>query len=235
MKSVVLLATAGLLWVAAPAQAQRKSKSAAAPAATFQRLQPQFGGLTPAQAEQALGPAFISKLAGSFASRAEASRFFSAKGYEYLAENQPDTAVYRFNLAWVLDPANAEAYHGLGIVSSNAAPEQSISLLNQGLALAPTNSYLLSDLGASYLIRYQQTKKKKDLTTAAEFLQKATTQDSTNATGWQQLARAYYYQEQYPQAWEAIHKGQNINFGSMDFDLVSELKEKLPDPQGTIK
>ncbi|WP_426493549.1 tetratricopeptide repeat protein [Hymenobacter sp. 102] len=235
MKSFFLLATAGLLWMATPAQAQRKGKTDAASTATFQRLQPRFGGLTPAQAEQVLGPAFVTKLAGSFSSRAEASRFFSAKGYEYLSENQPDTAAYRFNLAWVLDPANADAYHGLGIISSTTAPEQSLSLLNQGLALAPTNSYLLSDLGASYLLRYQQTKKQKDLTTATEFLQKATTQDAGNAAGWQQLARAYFYQEQYPQAWEAIHKGQSINFASMDFDLVAELKEKLPDPQGTIK
>lgn len=234
MKPLVLLAAAGLLWAATPAQAQRKAKTATT-ATSFQRLQPQFGGLTPAQAEQALGPAFLTKLSNSFPSRAEASRFFSAKGYEYLAESKADTATYRFNLAWVLDPNNPDAYHGLGIVTSTAAPEQSISLLNQGLALAPTNSFLLSDLGTSYLIRYQQTNKKKDLTTATELLEKATTQETPNADAWQQLARAYYLQQKYPQAWEAVHKGQNINLASMDFDLITELKTKLPDPQGTIK
>ncbi|MET4105766.1 hypothetical protein [Hymenobacter sp. UYP22] len=235
MKPLVLLAAAGLLWAATPAQAQRKAKTATTAAASFQRLQPQFGGLTHAQAEQALGPAFLTKLASSFPSRAEASQFFSTKGYEYLAESQTDTAAYRFNLAWVLDPNNADAYHGLGIVTSTSAPEQSISLLNKGLTLAPTNAFLLSDLGASYLIRYQQTNKKKDLTTATELLEKATTQATPNAAAWQQLARAYYLQEKYPQAWEAIHKGQNISLASMDFDLITELKAKLPDPQGTIK
>ncbi|RSK50831.1 tetratricopeptide repeat protein [Hymenobacter rigui] len=236
MKSSFLLAAAFALWAAAPVQAQRKTKSSTeTTSVAAQRLQPLFGGLTPAQAEQALGTPFITKLAGSFASRAEASRFFSTKGYEYLAENQVDTAAYRFNLAWVLDPNNADAFHGLGIVASEKAPEQSISLLTRGVALAPTNSYLLSDLGASYLIRYQQSKKKKDLTTGTELLEKATTQDAANATAWQQLARAYFYQEKYPQAWEAIHKGQNISLTSMDFDLVADLKEKLPDPAGTIK
>ncbi|RSK37410.1 tetratricopeptide repeat protein [Hymenobacter metallilatus] len=236
MKFSFLLATACILWAAAPVQAQRKTKPVtAANPVTVQRLQPQFGGLTPAQAEQALGTPFLTRLAGSFASRAEASRFFSTKGYEYLAENQPDTAAYRFNLAWVLDPSNADAFHGLGIIASDKAPEQSIALLTQGVALAPTNSYLVSDLGASYLIRYRQSNKKKDLATGTELLEKATTQDAANATAWQQLARAYYFQEKYPQAWEAVHKGQNISLTSMDFELVSDLKEKLPDPAGTIK
>ena len=239
MKYSFLLAAALLLGAAAPVQAQRKSKKAPAEASqswATSRLQPLFGGLTPAQAEQALGSATLGNLAGSFASRAEASRFFSTKGYEYLAENQPDTAAYRFNLAWVLDPANPEAYHGLGIVASSApTPDQAIGLLRQGLALAPTNSALLSDLGTSYLIRYEQTKKKKDLTTGTEFLQQATTQDAANATAWQQLARAYYYQESYAQAWEAVHKGQNNSLSSVDFALVADLLAKQPDPQGTFK
>ena len=237
MKSTLLLATALLLWGAAPAQAQRKAKTPPTdvPLAT-RRLQPLFGGLTPAQAEQVLGAPFITSLTNSFASRAEASRFFSTKGYEYLSESQTDTAAYRFNLAWVLDPNNADAYHGLGIVASNAAtPDQSIELLTKGLTLTPANSALLSDLGATYLIRYQQTKKKKDLTTGTELLEKATTQDAANAAGWQQLARAYYYQEKYPQAWEAVHKGQTSNLASLDFELISDLKAKLPDPQGTFK
>ncbi|MBT9392011.1 hypothetical protein KLP40_02440 [Hymenobacter sp. NST-14] len=239
MKSTVLLAAALLLGAAAPAQAQRKAKKAPAETSSSLaeiRLKPLFGGLTPVQAEQALGTATISNLAGSFASRAEASRFFSTKGYEYLAENQPDTAAYRFNLAWVLDPANPNAYHGLGIVASSApTPDQAIDLLQRGLTLAPDNAFLLADLGTSYLIRYEQGKKKKDLTTGRELLQKATTQDPTNATAWQQLARAHYYQEEYAQAWEAIHKGQSSSLASVDFNLVADLLAKLPDPEGKFK
>lgn len=240
MKSTFLLAAALLLWGAAPALAQRKSKAPAATAADMtlaaRRLQPLFGGLTPAQAEQLLGSPFLTNVAGSFASRAEASQFFSTKGYEYLAESQPDTAAYRFNLAWVLDPANPDAYRGLGIVvSQGTAPEQAIELLARGLTLAPTNTLLLSDLGTSYLIRYGQSKKKKDLTTGIELLEKATAQDATNAVAWQQLGRGYYYQEKYDQAWAAVHKGQGASLSSVDFDLISDLLAHQPDPQGKFK
>ncbi|WP_092739714.1 tetratricopeptide repeat protein [Hymenobacter psychrophilus] len=225
-----------------PALAQRGGKAAKnAAGATREavlssRSQPLFGGLSAVQAEQALGPATVAGLAGSFASRAEASQFFSNKGYEYLVESQRDTAAYRFNLAWVLDPNNSEAYHGLAIVaSSNPSPEQSIQLLEKGLVLDPTSSPLLSDLGSSYLIRYEQGKKKKDLKTGTELLQKATTQDPANAAAWQQLGRAYYYQEQYAQAWEAVHKGQGTSISSVDFGLISDLLTHLPDPKGTYK
>ncbi|WP_019946859.1 tetratricopeptide repeat protein [Hymenobacter aerophilus] len=238
-----LLLTALLLGAGLqPALAQRGSKAAKnAAGATREavltsRSQPLFGGLSAVQAEQALGAATVDGLAGSFPSRAEASQFFSRKGYEYLAESQRDTAAYRFNLAWVLDPNNAEAYHGLGVVASaNPTPEQSIELLEKGLALAPTNSSLLADLGTSYLIRYEQGKKKKDLKTGTELLQKATTQDATNAGAWQQLARAYYYQEQYAQAWDAVHKGQITSISSVDFSLIADLLTHLPDPQGKFK
>ncbi|RPD49520.1 hypothetical protein DNI29_01590 [Hymenobacter sediminis] len=240
MKStIVLAATALLLWGATPAQAQRKGKTGASDlemTLAARRLQPLFGGLAPAQAEQLVGSAYLNQVAGSFASRAEASRFFTTKGYEYLSESQPDTAAYRFNLAWLLDPKNADAYRGLGIVASrNPTPDQAINLLTQGLALAPTNTLLLSDLGTSYLIRYEQGKKKKDLTTGIGLLEKATTQDATNAVAWQQLGRGYYYQEKYDQAWAAVHKAQSTDMSAVDFSLVSDLLAHLPDPQGKFK
>ncbi len=239
---------AGLL--AAPAQAQRKGHQGTAAnadgslatvpsmarAARPARLQPLFGGLTPAQATQVIGEAQLKAIAASFASTAEASAFFTTKGFDYLRENRPDTAAYRFNLAWLLNPQNAEAYRGLGIIASaQPTPDASIGLLAKGLALAPTSTLLMSDLGASYLIRYGQTKKKKDLAAAMDLLQRATAADPTSAVAWQQLARGLYYQEKYPEAWAAVHKGQAQSVTSLDFDLITDLQAKLPDPQGMFK
>ncbi|GAC1595632.1 MAG: hypothetical protein NVS3B25_19400 [Hymenobacter sp.] len=183
-----------------------------------------------------IGAAQLKAIAASFASPAEASAFFTTKGFDYLRENQPDTAAYRFNLAWLLNPQNAEAYRGLGIIASaQPTPEAAIGLLAKGLALAPTSSLLMSDLGASYLIRYGQTKKKKDLAAGLDLLQRATATDPANAGAWQQLARGLYYQEKYVDAWAAVHKGQALSVTSLDFDLVTDLLAKLPDPQGTFK
>jgi len=243
MKTLLLVSSLALTaCFTTPAQAQRKSKSKnkteAAPTtiATASRIQPLFGGLSAAQAEQALGATYLGNIQKSFASRAEASDFFTTKGFEYLSEGQSDTAVYRFNLAWVLNPKNPLPYRGLGVVASQQpSPDAAIDLLNQAQALAPTDNMILSDLGSLYLIRYEQGKKKKDLTTSTEFLQKALAADSTNAVAWQQMARVHYLQEDYAKAWSAVHQGQKYSVASIDFNFITELIAKQPDPQGTFK
>jgi Tfp pilus assembly protein PilF len=144
--------------------------------------------------------------------------------------------MYRFNLAWLIDQKNVDAYRGLGVVvSRNPTPDESIKLLTQALAVKPTDGLVLSDLGASHLIRYEQTKKKKDLNTGMEYLQKAVTIDPNNAVGWQQMARGYYFQEDYTKAWEAVHKGQGLSMAGFDFGFIGELLAKQPDPQGKFK
>ncbi len=236
------------LVLAAPAQAQRKKNpdsianadgslaAAGTPAAKPARLQPLFGGLTPAQATQLFGAVQLKAIAASFASADEASAFFTTKGYEYLRENQPDTAAYRFNLAWLLNPQNAEVFRGLGILaSSQPTPDAAIDLLNKGFALSPSSTLLMSDLGTSYLMRYNQTKKKKDLKVGMDLLRRVTALEPTNGTAWQQLARGLYYEEKYPEAWEAVHKGQAQSISSLDFDLITDLLAKQPDPQGKFK
>ncbi|SHI36717.1 hypothetical protein SAMN02745146_0664 [Hymenobacter daecheongensis DSM 21074] len=240
MKYYVLLLALLLGLGGGPAQAQRKSKikvkSGAAPASAANRLLPLFGGLSVAEAEALMGSAFLAGIDRSFASRPEASAFFSTKGYEYLAEGKADTALYRFNLAWLLDQKNPEAYHGLGVISSSQpTPDEAISLLTQGLTVAPANAALLSDLGTSYLIRYRQTQKKKDLAQGMLYLEQATTTDPTNAAAWQQLAQGYFLRAEYPKAWEAVHKGQALSMTSIDFEFIGELQAKLPDPQGMFK
>lgn len=234
-----LLLLALSLASAQPALAQKKGKSAPAPAATGpQRLQPLYGGLTPTQAQQVVGAAVLADVDRSFPSRPEASKFFTQKGYEYLQENQPDTATVRFNLAWVLDPQNADAYRGLAVVLSQRAgsqPEAVQALLLQGLAVAPTNSALLTDAAINTLGRYEQTKKKKDLAQANDYVQRALLADPTNADAWQTQARVRFFQEDYAGAWAAVHKGQSYRLASLDFNFLTELMAKQPDPEGKFK
>ncbi len=224
-----------------PAQAQRSKKGAASAAANLPiaqaRLLPLYGGLSPAQAQQAVGPAVLADIDRSFPSRTEASKFFSTKGYEYLLEKQPDTAAVRFNLAWVLDPKNPDSYRGLAVLLNQrqGAPADVQALLLQGLAVAPTDSHLLTDASTMTIDRFLQSKKKKDLAQAADYVQRALLADPNNADAWQTQARVRYYQEDFAGAWEAVHKAQNLSMTSLDFNFISDLKEKLPDPQGTFK
>lgn len=221
-----------------PAHAQRNKKNAPAAAATGPaRLAPLYGGASPAQAQALVGTAVLADIDRSFPSRAEASKFFSTKGFQYMLENQPDTAAVRFNLAWVLDVKNPDPYHGFAALMSQrqVPPAEVQAILLQGLAVAPTNAGLLTDATTIAIERYLQTKKKKDLAEAASYAQRAVLADANNANAWQAQARVRYYQEDYAGAWEAIHKGQSLNLSSLDFTLISDLKDKLPDPQGKFR
>ena len=222
-----------------PAQAQRKKKDAPPVELTSaSRLLPLYGGASPAQAQQFVGPAVLADIDRSFGSRAEASKFFSTKGFEYLIEHQPDTAAVRFNLAWVLDPQNPEPYRGLAVLLSRRpdAPQEAVqALVLQGLAVAPTNGPLLTDAANLTLGRYETSKKKKDLQQASDYTQRALLADSTNANAWQTQARIHYYQENYAEAWKDVRKGQNLSLTSLDFNFLSELMAKMPDPEGKFK
>ena len=239
LRSLLGAAVITLLGIAncLPAQAQRKKKDAAVELTSASRLLPLYGGASPAQAQQFVGTAVLADIDRSFGSRPEASKFFSTKGFEYLIEHQPDTAAVRFNLAWVLDPKNPDAYRGLAVLlSQRKAPAAEVqALLLQGLAVAPTNAYLLTDAATTAADRYTTTKKKKDLTEAAGYVQRALLADPNLADAWQTQARIRYEQEDYAGAWEAIHKGQALNMSSLDFNLIGDLKEKLPDPQGKFR
>ena len=231
----LLGATLGL-----PAHAQKGSKGGKGtpPPSGPQRLQPLYGGLNAAQAQQAVGAAVLADVDRSFPSRPEASKFFSNKGFEYLEENQADTATVRFNLAWVLDPKNPDPYRGLAVLLSRRpdAPQEAVqALVLQGLAVAPTNGPLLTDAANLTLARYEQTKKKKDLQQASDYTQRALLTDSTNANAWQTQARIHYYQENYAEAWKDVRKGQSLSLTSLDFQFLTELMAKMPDPEGKFK
>lgn len=237
-RGAFLFLLGAVLGLPAHAQKGKKDSKATPPPSGPQRLQPLYGGLTAAQAQQAVGAGVLADVDRSFPSRPEASTFFSNKGFEYLQENQPDTAVVRFNLAWVLDPKNPEPYRGLAVLLSrrpDAAPEAIQALVLQGLAVAPTNPLLLTDAANLALERYEQGKKKKELQQASDYIQRALLADSTNANAWQSQARIHYYQENYAEAWKDVRKGQNLNLASLDFQFLTELMAKMPDPEGKFK
>jgi len=245
LAALLLLSLSSLL--AQPASAQKNKGNATAPAFTGpRRLQPLYGNLAPAQAQQAAGAAMLANVASSFASRAEASKFFSQKGFEYLREGQPDTAIVRFNLAYVLDPLNPDPYRGLAVLLSQrpaptdptaaaAADETVRGLVLRGLAVAPTNALLLTDAATTAFGRYEATRKKRDLLEADSYAQRALLADPAIAAAWQTQARVRFAQQDYAGSWQAVHKAQALNLSSLDFQFLTELLAKAPDPDGKFK
>ncbi len=200
------------------------------------RLLPLFGEQAKTIQQIDFEITFLNDCDRQFPSRTEASRFFSTRGWEYLGESQLDTAVYRFNLAWLLDEKNADAYWGLGVISyqRDHLPE-AIRLLNKGAAIADTNATLLSDLATLELQLFRTSKTTQALTDAQMHLLRAVSLQPDQAAAFQKLSLTYFQQGDYPKAWTYFHKTRTLDLSQIDFTYLNDLLAKMPDPEGVFK
>lgn len=224
----IALAAAALLLSASTAFSQQGAASS--------KVLPMFGQQAKTDAQQRADERFLTSCDKSFETRTEASNFFMDRGWEFLNEGQTDTAVYRFNLAWLLNPDNYNTYWGFGLVEhSKGKPKEAIAMYDRALKYQPKNSLLLSDLGASQLHLYLQDKKKKTLKVAEQTLLRALENDKENAFAMSNLAQVYFYDKKYAQAWDYLHRGRERNMMSLDYDFLSNLMVEMPDPKGVFR
>jgi tetratricopeptide (TPR) repeat protein len=219
--------------------------TSAAAADVNPNLVPMYGKMAKTQEQLNADLKFLEFADQSFASRQEGSQFFSTRGWEYLSEGLPDTAMYRFNLAWLLDDTNPQVFWGFGAVSAHYGKlEDAATYLGQSLTLEPNNSVLMVDLASirQGLYEMDEGTKKKDLKRkqehleeATRLLQKAVELDSTNAYAFYRLSINNFLLEDYDQAWENLHKSREIDMSQLDFGYLAQLMEKKEDPKGIFK
>ena len=200
------------------------------------RILPLFGerSKSPRQIEEEIQ--FLNDCDQSFATREEASRFFTTRGWEYVAEAQLDTAAYRFNLAHILDDKNPDAYWGLGVVSYQRSQlAEAVRMLKRGVALSDTNAIMMTDLATVELEQYQVKSDTVSLADAREHLQKALFLRPDHAVAYSKLSIASYLQADYQSAWLYLHKAYKIEIASLDLTYIQQLLAKLPDPLGVFK
>ncbi|NDK56384.1 tetratricopeptide repeat protein [Pontibacter fetidus] len=200
------------------------------------KVLPMFGKTAKTEEQQLRDQKFLSSCDANFTTRKEASNFFMDRGWEYLNEGQTDTAMYRFNLAWLLNPDNSDTYWAFGLVTvAKGNPAEAVGYYEKALALNPKSSLLYSDLGTCYVSLYEQKPKKKTLKQASTYLEKAIATDATNAFAYFTMSKVNYFNCDYSQAWTYLHKGRELNMAAVDYSFLLQLSEKMPDPQGFFK
>ena len=199
-------------------------------------VMPMFGNKPKTEAQQKKDERFLTSCDKSFLNRQEASKFFMERGWEYYNEGQVDTAMYRFNLAWLLNPNNVDPYWAFGLISASKANNaEAITYYEKALALEPKNAMLLSDMASSYLTLFREKKKKKNLKKATQLLNEALTAEPENAYALYNMSLVKYYEKKYQEAWDYLHKGRKLNMSVVDYAYISELVEKMPDPEGFFR
>jgi len=179
---------------------------------------------------------FLNDCDRNFASRPEASDFFAARGWDYVADGQLDTAAYRFNLSWLLNDRNVDAFWGLGVVyyQKNQLPT-AIRMLKKGITLADSNVALMTDL-ATVEIKQFQVKPEPGLLAEAEgYLQRSVLLSPNNASSYQKLSIVYYLKGDYAKAWDYFHQTHSLDMSVLDLGYLNELLAKQPDPKKIFK
>jgi tetratricopeptide (TPR) repeat protein len=176
---------------------------------------------------------FLSDCDRDFENRTEASHFFASRGWEYLQENELDTACYRFNLAWLLDNKNADAYWGLGVVCyQKGYLTDAERLLRKGIDIDSTNVGLLVDLATVDMLSFKENKDNWELLEADQLLTKALKIDSVSANVYLKKSVLEYHKCNYAASWANVHKLRTIDESLLDLDFVKDLLDCTPDPQG---
>lgn len=200
------------------------------------RVLPLFGEIKKNQEQQKKDDVFLKNCDENFKDRTEASKFFAERGWEYIGEGQLDTAVYRFNLSYLLNPQNMEAYWGLGVVSFQKGKfEESAKLLSHGLKLDPNNAMLMVDIATVQMNCFVEKRNCEEIDDAVRLLEKSVKLDSTNANAWLKFAVAEYHQEHFDKSWEYIHKCRMLDLSFVDLNFVQQLIAKKEDPMGIFK
>jgi len=136
---------------------------------------------------------FIKTVDKVYKDRKQAAAHFVNRGWEYYYKGKPDTAMMRFNQAWLLDSLNADVYWGFGnLVGMQSKFKESLALFNRSLKLNPANAKVWESASNSYGQLFVQTQNVSFLNSCIEYLKTAIKLDP-NARTYAQLTAAYSY------------------------------------------
>lgn len=117
-------------------------------------LLPMYGGKKKSKELDAADKKFVKDVTKAAGSKAKA---FDAAMFQ---KNDMDTAMRRFNQAWTLDSSRFESYWGFGVLHGmRGETQQSVTMLEKALKIAPKSARVMSNLGISYRIMAEKEPK----------------------------------------------------------------------------
>ncbi len=185
--------------------------------------------------------AFIRDNTLRYKTRQAASSAFAAQGWTALRAKQLDTAMLRFNHAWLLNPKNYSAFWGFGaVLSERGKLLDAMEYLETARELIddPTQrSALLADLGnlhseyAARLSADKQLEKAQHFVVANSRYSESLENDPKFASGWREWAISLYDQERYSEAWVKAKRARELRAEPFSPEFLKNLSAKMPEPK----
>lgn len=157
-------------------------------------LIPMYGEVKKCPQQIQLDKDFITETEKKFKDKKTASEYYVSKGWEYFYKDELDTAMKRFNQAWLLDNQNPNVFWGFGnILGKEKEYEQSIVYLEKSAQLNPNNDKVFYCLATSYGQLFMKKNDKKYLDITIKNLNRAIKIEPKNGSYYAQLANSYVY------------------------------------------
>ncbi len=180
-------------------------------------LQPMYGLVKKCKAQKELDEKFLSDCEKDFAGNQAALEFHLNLGWEYYYQNSLDSAIIRFNQAWLLDSTNANVYWGFGnVLGTQLKFDESIPFFEKSLKLNPNNAKVYESAATSLEQLFIERGDTTLLQTAIVFLKKSLVLNPDNARTYGQLTGAYSYFEQKDSALKYLKITQQLDPEAID-------------------
>ncbi len=202
------------------------------------RLLPKYGYVQKTEEQKKLDEQFITSTMQQEqfkGNRTAASNHLIKLGFNYLYRGDLKTAMYRFNQAYLLDSANTDIYWGYGAVYMSLGNyEQAEKQYQEGLAIRPANTHLLTDYGTYFLAQYyalQPIDEKNainNIDSAIVHLNKSYQVDNKDQNTLFKLSICHWIKGDCTNAWKFHNECKKLGGEPITEDYTKDLEKKCP-------
>jgi tetratricopeptide (TPR) repeat protein len=188
---------------------------------------PMYGHRIKEQSQVDADNKFIKACDNQFKTRKEASDNYSKFAWKYYENGDFQTAMKRFNQAWLLDSTNCIPYWGFGVllgIKDNMS--ESNIFLNRSIDYGCSSSYIYESMISNYIGLYSQKKEKIYLDSAFNYIDKGLKLDSKNARIYNQKSICFYYNHAFDSALVYAKNARLIDTNSVTLAYIEMLSKK---------
>ncbi|MFN6943933.1 MAG: tetratricopeptide repeat protein [Cytophagaceae bacterium] len=200
--------------------------------------EPMFGGAKKPASQEKEDKRFIERMQTIDGGQKKAAEYFIEKGWFYFHREILDTAMFRFNQAWLLDENNPDVYWGFGsIMGRREHPDKALEMFRMGLKKNPGHVPLKINLATAYMDKalgkhISENNKKRLLYISNRLLTEVEAAEPENSEALYKLAINAYLREEYKLSWAYLEKCKETGWAMILPDFVMELSSKERDPKG---
>ncbi len=155
---------------------------------------PEYGRQKKCQEEIEIDNKFIFSCDSSFKDRKKAAKYYVKRAWDYFDEGKLDTAMFRFNQAWMLDSTNADTYWGFGnLLGMKKQFKESITYFEKSIRLNPSNPTVFECISKSYGQLFVKDTNTVHLDKAISYLKTSISIAPNIARSYGQLTALYTY------------------------------------------